>query len=93
MVMLILALNIYLVLQEFLRAEPLTASFEAALLLSYIGDILIKSNPHYSAQIFRRIRIIKSLTQPYSPRASLFYHKNGPWGNPLKRITPTVIQL
>ena len=52
MVMFDLALNIYLVLQEFLRAEPLTTPFETAPLLSHIGDILITSNMYYSAQIF-----------------------------------------
>ena len=60
-VMSVLAMDIVLVLQEFLRIVPSTIPFEAAPLLSYIGDFLFKNSPHYSARISRRIRIIKSI--------------------------------
>ena len=49
--MFIFAMNIYMVLWEILKIAPLTIPFEAALLLSYIGDFLIKSNPNYSTRI------------------------------------------
>ena len=43
MIMFILAMNINLVLREFLTIEPRAIPFEAAPLLSHIGDFLFKS--------------------------------------------------
>ena len=50
-IMSVLAVDICLILREFLRIVPYTISFEEASFLSHIGDFLFKSNPHYSARI------------------------------------------
>ena len=50
-IMSILAVDIFLVLREFLRIASCTIPFEAAPLLSHIGDFLFKNNSYYSTRI------------------------------------------
>lgn len=83
MVMFILTLNICLVLQQFLRIEPLTIPFEAAPLLFYISDFLNKSNPPYFVWILNAQEIIESIAYHFLPIFIIGMDM---------RVTPTLIQ-
>ena len=67
---------------------PIPFSFEAAPLLSHIGDFFFNYEySQYSFRISRYIRIIKSIAYRHLQYISLFHHRNGQ-----EVKTPTVIQ-